>query len=77
MLAAPEPELDFLVAIKIVVSSKANYWQPPNKAYSKKSGDIFMKCSNDHHYYHYQRSFLTEKECLHCNTLSNFMGQIC
>lgn len=55
MLITPEPELDFLAAIKIAVSSKAKHWQLQNKAYNKKNGDIFTKYSNNHHYYHSQR----------------------
>lgn len=74
MLITPEPELDFLAAIKIAVSSKAKHWQlsKKKKAYDKKNGYIFIENLNNHHYYHSQRLPLMEK-CLHCSTVSSFI----
>lgn len=60
MLITPEPELDFLAAIKIAVSSKEKHWQLPKKAYYKKNGYIFIENFNNHHYYHSQRLPLRE-----------------
>lgn len=62
MLLTPEPELDFLAAIKIAVSSKAKHWQLPNKACNKKkNGDIFTKYSKNHQCYNSQGPPLMEK----------------
>lgn len=48
MLITPEPELDFLMAIKTMVSSKAKHWQLPDKAYNKRNSGTFTKFSNNH-----------------------------